>query len=592
MTRRLLKLLALPLLLAGLISPNAALAACGSPAGVKGEFFYNDDFAVMQFCDGTNWIGMYGGSSGGGSGVTDGDKGDISVSGSGASWMIDDDVLDFTELKDTLTLDTSTGIVVDGANVLSITNTGTGRSFVVNDQDTDTTPFVIDQAGNVGIGVAAPTQALDVNGKVKADSLLVKVQTGLAAPTGGLALGWSTDGTHVWRATGNVGIGTATPLRRLHVGDFTGSNEIEVAAGTSGYGAIVFGDGTTGSDPYRGFLKYDHATDAMSMATAASDRITILNNGNVGIGTVSPGAALDVYKDVIDATLVGKLRLLTSGGRVLKMGFTADSVAAADFAFIDFSRNSVARNLALQTTGGNVGIGTTTPGSLLDIRSAVGGNVVHVGDDGQQDADPSYGAVNIVKGPATGWTAGGGQRAHIALIRAGNRVFKMGYMANSSTVLFGDATGGGVAIDTAGNVGIGVTAPTHILQINGQGRATNSAWATSSDRRVKRGIEPLAEGLGTVMKLRPVSFEYVDSYKAGKSGMDGKRRGFIAQEVEAIIPDMVQVVEEKFGDQEIKDFRVLNNSDFTPMLIKAVQELKADNDNLRAEFEAYKAAHP
>lgn len=186
------------LLLILIAAPSKAYAACTSPAGVKGEFVYNDAYAVLQFCDGTNWIGMYGGGGGGGGGsVTDGDKGDITVSGSGANWLIDDDLLDFTEFKDALALDASTDIAISGSQILSLTNTGTGNSFVVNDQASDTTPFVIDAAGNVGIGLATPTQALDVAGKIKGNSLIVAVQTGLAAPTGGTAVGWSTDGTDV-----------------------------------------------------------------------------------------------------------------------------------------------------------------------------------------------------------------------------------------------------------------------------------------------------------------------------------------------------------------------------------------------------------
>lgn len=161
---------------------DRAHAACTSPAGLKGEIIYNDDFDTLQFCDDTNWISMGGGS--GGAGVTDGDKGDVTVSGSGSSWMIDDDVLDFTELSDTLTLDASTNIVVDGSNVFSITNTGTGNSFVVNDQASDTvTPFVIDAAGNVGINIAVPTEALDVVGRITSNSVLMKKVAGAAPPS-------------------------------------------------------------------------------------------------------------------------------------------------------------------------------------------------------------------------------------------------------------------------------------------------------------------------------------------------------------------------------------------------------------------------
>jgi hypothetical protein len=152
-------------------------------------------------------------------------------------------------------------------------------------------------------------------------------------------------------------------------------------------------------------------------------------------------------------------------------------------------------------------------------------------------------------------------------------------------LIFGTgATGTGTTI--AGAVGIGLNNPSHVLHISGAGRSTQAAWDTSSDRRVKKSIKKLEGGLDTILRLNPVSFEYTDEYKAGKNGLDGLRRGFIAQEVEPVIPEMVKIVDEKFGDKEIKDFRLLTNSDFVPLLVKAVQELNAENEKMRAEFQA------
>jgi hypothetical protein len=69
-----------------------------------------------------------------------------------------------------MALDASTDIAVTDSNVLSVTNSGSGVSFRVNDQASDTTPFVIDAAGSVGIGSATPAVALDVVGAVTATS--------------------------------------------------------------------------------------------------------------------------------------------------------------------------------------------------------------------------------------------------------------------------------------------------------------------------------------------------------------------------------------------------------------------------------------
>jgi hypothetical protein len=109
----------------------------------------------------------------------------------------------------------------------------------------------------------------------------------------------------------------------------------------------------------------------------------------------------------------------------------------------------------------------------------------------------------------------------------------------------------------------------------------------ASDRRVTTNVQPLDGALDTIMRLKPVTFQYIDEYRAGKTGFDGLRRGFIAQEVEPVLPGMVKSVDEAFGDQEIGDFRVITNGgEFVPLLVKAMQELQAENEGLRARLDA------
>lgn len=305
MKPRLLTFIVIPLLLiAATLSPREALADCASPSGVKGEFFYNDDYNVMQFCDGTNWIGMHGGSSGGGgAGVTDGDKGDVSVSGSGTSWMLDDgavttakipdanitaakiapDALDFTEFKDALTLDGSTEILAAGTNVLSITNTGTGDSFLVKDGGVDTTPFVIASDGKVGIGVATPTQVLDVVGKTTSNSFIVKPGTGFAAPSGGGGSGGIPTKTTAQRNALTPSDGVViynTTLHRLEFYNGTGWHavlSVAVDGGSSANAAAscktILDDGfSTGSGSY--WLDPDGANSGNAAFQAYCDMTT------------------------------------------------------------------------------------------------------------------------------------------------------------------------------------------------------------------------------------------------------------------------------------------------------------------------------
>jgi hypothetical protein len=169
-TRYLLSASALALVLA---APTSAFAACSTPTGTAGDQIYNSTHSVMQYCNGTDWVNMgSSGGGGGGGGLSDGDKGDITVSSSGTAWAIDAGVIDFNKLTDTMALDASTSITADGSEVLSIINTGTGNSLFVGDQASDTSPFVVDAAGQVGIGSATPAVALDVVGAITATDLV------------------------------------------------------------------------------------------------------------------------------------------------------------------------------------------------------------------------------------------------------------------------------------------------------------------------------------------------------------------------------------------------------------------------------------
>ena len=122
-------------------------------------------------------------------------------------------------------------------------------------------------AQNVGIGIDAPTQKLEVAGSIKGSNLLT---------------------------TGFVGINTLTPLYRLHLND--GSFAISSSA-----------DNTTWVTSYNSSFNY------LNFAYNGTSRMTLLNNGNLGIGTTAPAYKLDVngafHADKINVTRT--MQLLT-----------------------------------------------------------------------------------------------------------------------------------------------------------------------------------------------------------------------------------------------------------------------------------------
>jgi hypothetical protein len=85
-------------------------------------------------------------------------------------------------------------------------------------------------------------------------------------------------------SNGNVGIRTNTPVRDLQVGAFSGSPEICIGSGTTGTGALVFGDGATGNDVWRGYVQYNHSTDALTLGTTNGERVRITAAGAMGLG--------------------------------------------------------------------------------------------------------------------------------------------------------------------------------------------------------------------------------------------------------------------------------------------------------------------
>ncbi len=85
-------------------------------------------------------------------------------------------------------------------------------------------------------------------------------------------------------STSNVGLGTSAPLRQLSISNSSNA-EMSFISGTSGIASILFGDGLTGTDVYRGYVQYQHSSDSLLFGTAAATRMTISDGGAVFIGT-------------------------------------------------------------------------------------------------------------------------------------------------------------------------------------------------------------------------------------------------------------------------------------------------------------------
>ena len=80
-------------------------------------------------------------------------------------------------------------------------------------------------------------------------------------------------------AEGTLGIGTTAPLRQLHISNTSANPEIAFTSGTSGAASLLFGDGLTGTDVYKGYVQYQHNGDYMLIATGATTRLRVDSDG-------------------------------------------------------------------------------------------------------------------------------------------------------------------------------------------------------------------------------------------------------------------------------------------------------------------------
>lgn len=148
----------------------------------------------------------------------------------------------------------------------------------------------------------------------------------------------------------------------------------------------------------------------------------------------------------------------------------------------------------------------------------------------------------------------------------------------------GDVTGGGALTIASGAVDGGKIATTADVQINSLGvgtaapttagliRATNDVVAFySSDKRLKDNIKPIESALDKVCKLGGYEFDW----NAKQDVYEGHDIGVIAQEVEAVFPELVT-------DRD-NGFKAVKYEKLVPALIEAIKELKAEVESLKSK---------
>jgi len=426
--------------------------------------------------------------------------------------------------------------------------------FSIFDQTGASSRFTISTSGNVGIGTSAPATKLDVEGEIR--SVGVNLAQGISQGNAGAVdarFAFNQDGTQI----GWIG----APQWN--------SNSLFI------YGPAA----SSGIEPV---LKY--SASQLELRTSNTNRLVIDSSGNVGIGTTGPHELLEIVDRApilqIRDTNTGisdnkaTLRLAESGAGGSTDQYYDVSLDNGNF-FIHYGPTP---RFKIDRTTGGVSIGTTTilgsgGNSKLSVKSGANyAPAIAIGNDGSA---ASWARLDFVNDQVTG---------------GGTGIFY--YDQGANFVMRNDEVGAGVSItvtDTgptlrAGALRVESSGVVRIPNLAGTGTQDVQADASgnlvriTSDQRLKKEIADSPYGLAAVQALRPVTYRWRNEANMGSA----TEVGFVAQEVQAVIPEMV-------NETHATGMLSVSYSKLTAVLTAAIKEQQTQIEALEARLAVLEA---
>jgi subtilisin-like proprotein convertase family protein len=360
--------------------------------------------------------------------------------------------------------------------------------------------------------------------------------------------------TGTWRPEGNFAAFEGSPIDgpwTLIVEDTT-SND----GGTLlGWSLQVPVEGITFPD---GSVQVSAPPDGHSLDSAGgvpANVVFVDKDGEVGIGTTTPGRKLDVAGEIRGTTITSTGSISASSLSAGTITGNGSGLTSLNVSALNSPNGSIPQAVAVLNSG-NVGVGTTNPGTGLHL----GGKSLWVG------------GIDVGGLPAS--------------VGPGIRIFNDGAGAGPQIFAYDYATGTGLPLTfqrSGGNVGVGsfATPPSFKFQVVGDAaKNTGASWTVASDIRLKEVSGSFARGLAALRDLQPISFHYQEGNAIGiPAGED--QVGVAAQDVQKLIPEAI--VAHPSG------YLHVNNDPIFWTVVNAVRELGERDDARDAEIERLRA---